>query len=424
MNPTLKFDIVQDGETIEQELIDFYKLEPRDTFYSDSGDIKVKFVGIVQQSGNILVSVPKHFGYVNKIKKYNDEKKKKYIRLIMDSICQNSMDSNDNTDLDPSVDINANFSLSAYYNIYQYFTKYGLYYEKHQQIKPQNGNRISWKDTIKRSQKFISNDNLIFYPIYYKKDKSDENIVTECMIFAINYTTQLFSGLMDLPSNARVANYKVNMDILNIKVINKLQEILSRTFKDIDKYLIQNIIIFFQNSISSLKKGISIKCYNYAAIWETAVNKYLYEHFDKVEDNKVRFTPLDKVISNKFVKKPVYYNTVTKYNKWYVEPDHLLIDDVNKQVYIFDSKYYRDLKDIDHKQFMYHVLFSNRFSKYTIFDSLVVPYEKESVTEQYVNIASEYLFHPKNNTKYKMKPITIYLTRLNTITVLKNYINN
>lgn len=420
MNPTLKFDIVQDEETIDQKLIDFYKLEPRDVFYSASGDITVKFVGIVQRGNNMLVSIPKHFDYLDKTKNYNDSKKRKYIRLIMDSICQSSITSNDNTDFDPSTDINANFSLNAYYNIYDYFNKYGLYYVKHRQISPRNGNKIAWKDTIRRSQKFINDDNLIFYPLYYEINKNDETIVTECMIFAINYTTQLFSGLIDLPSNSRIANHRINMSILNNTVINKLHEILSRTFKDIDKNLIQNIIIFLKNSMSSLKNGVSIKCYNYEAIWEKAADKYLREHFDKVENNNVIFTPLDKVVFNRFDKKAIHYNTVVKYNDWYLEPDHVLKDHINHRIYIFDSKYYKDLTEIDHKQFMYHVLYSNKYFNYNIFDSLLVPYEEESITEQYVNIDSDYLFRSKNGKK----PIIIYLTRLNTIKVLKNYIYN
>lgn len=72
------------------------------------------------------------------------------------------------------------------------------------------------------------------------------------------------------------------------------------------------------------------------------------------------------------------------------------------------------MNDLNHKQFVYHVLISNKYQDYKIFDCLVMPFEKKNKTEDYVNISNEYLL---NN-----KPITIYLTRLNMVEVLENYV--
>lgn len=124
----------------------------------------------------------------------------------------------------------------------------------------------------------------------------------------------------------------------------------------------------------------------------------------------------------RFIKKTIYYNSVTKYSNWYLEPDHFLIDKDNKIVYLFDSKYYTKLLDINHKQFMYHILYQNKYSDYRLYDSLLLPSEKDTATEEYVDIKKNLL--PQGIISQGQQPIKIYLTKLNTIDVLKNYVND
>ena len=73
------------------------------------------------------------------------------------------------------------------------------------------------------------------------------------------------------------------------------------------------------------------------------------------------------------------------------------------------------MKDLNHKQFVYHILLTNKYPEYTIFDSLIMPSSGKTRTNKYVNINEQYLNQDK-------KPIIIYLTHLNMIEVLKNYV--
>lgn len=414
--PQVDIDVAQDGEKISDALINKYGLNKNDLFYSNDGKAYSNFVGMVQRGNDILISIPKHFMDMHSFKKYDDSQKKRYIRLIMDSINE-STKGYQNSDYQPKDTDNTTLALAAYFRVYDYFAKYGLYHEEHQEIKPTNGNKISWKDTLHRSTKFITNGNLIFSPLFYKKKATDETIVTDCMIFVINYTSQLLGEFMTLPSNSRIADRGLKSGILGNKaVIYKLQEILSRTFKDINQQLIRNIVLFLRQVNSLPWQVPDIKYYSYSSVWEQAVQKYLDSHFKGIDGSKKAiFTP-GQTATNIFEKKPIYYNTVKKHQGWYLEPDHILRDDNKKRIYVFDSKYYRNLTDLNHKQFVYHVLLSNKYSEYDIFDSLVVPSENHTKTEEYVNIDSKYLLSDET-------PITIYLTRLNMIEVLRNYVN-
>lgn len=413
--PQLKIDVSQDGELISDALINKYGLRRNDLFYSNDGNVYANFVGVVQRGNEILISMPKHFMKIHDFKKCDNSKKKEYIRLIMDSINE-STKGYQNSDYQFKDNDNTTFALAAYFKVYDYFSKYGLYHEVRQEIKPNKGNKISWKDTLHRSTKFITGGNLIFSPLFYKKKTTDETIITDCMIFIINYTSQLLGELMTLPSNSRIADRGIKPSILgNTAIINRLQEILSRTFKDINQQLIKNIIIFLKQVNSSPWKVPDIKYYTYSSVWEQAVQKYLINHFKGIDESKnVIFTP-ELEYTNSFIKKPMYYNTVKNHQDWYLEPDHFLIEEATKHIYVFDSKYYRQLNDLNHKQFVYHVLLSNKYPKYEIFDSLVMPSENPTRTEEYVNISDEYLLS-------REMPINIYLTRLNMIEVLYDYV--
>ena len=117
----------------------------------------------------------------------------------------------------------------------------------------------------------------------------------------------------------------------------------------------------------------------------------------------------------KFIKDKISYNDANKFSYWRLEPDHVLIDDKNKFIYLFDSKYYTNLKDLNHKQFVYHILYSNGWPTYQIYDSLILPTEEKSFTEEYLKLNKKYSLRDRT-------PVNIYLTYLNMIEVLENFI--
>lgn len=409
----LKIDVAQDGQIIADDLIRRYDLQKNDIFYISSGQAYSNFVGIVQRGTRILVSIPKHFKKKSDFENYSINQKKKYIRLIMDTI-NKSVLGLQNSEYDLRKDYISDFALDAYFRIYSYFTQYGLYREEHQEVCPKSGNRVSWKDTLNKSNKLIIKGKLLFSPLYYKKKKSDESFLTECMIFVLNYTKYFLGDFMTLPSISNIANRGVNLSILNNEyVICKLEEILSDTFKDINRQLIRNIIIFLRKLNSMKEKVPNFKFYNYENIWEIAVGKYINDHFKKFCKDKLLFSD-NKINNTKKFKKTAF----TKYNHvhkdWRLEPDHYYKDEENKVIYIFDSKYYTNINGLNHKQFVYHILISNKNPEYTIIDSLITPTDNESTTELYLKVTNTYL-------KIDDKPIKIYLTKLNMIKVLDCY---
>lgn len=413
----LEIDVAQDGQPINDHLIKHYNLQKNDIFYSSYGDAYINFVGVVQHGTRILISMPKHFKTISEFEAFDINTKKKYIRLIIDSI-NTSVRGSQNTTSDVNFNFPHDFALDAYFKIYAYFAQYGLYHEEYEEVCPKKGNKISWKETLSKSNKFITKGNLLFSPLFYKKKRGNETLVTECMIFVLNYTQLIFGDFMTLPNTSRITNRGINLSILgNEAVIYKLEEILCTTFKDINKQLIGNIINFLKRVDATKEKVPDIKYYNYENVWEKAVEKYINDRFEKIEKNNMVFSDHQLSINRRFNKEIISsYNLVKKHNNWRIEPDHYYKDRENKTIYIFDSKYYTKLNELNHKQFVYHTLLSNKNPNYKIFDGLIIPTAGSTQTEPYLDVAGAYLSEKGN-------PFKIYLTKLNMIDVLKNYIS-
>ena len=411
----LKIDVIQDGQKVKNGIIKQYDLEKNDIFYSSSGVAYSNFVGMVQRGTRILVSIPKHFKSVTEFESTDTKTKIKNIKLIIDTIKTNTLDFQ-NTTYETNKNFSSEFALNAYFNIYTYFSEHGPYVEELEEISKKNGKIISWKNTLSRSNKFLIKGNLVYSPIFYKKKKKHETLVTECMIFALNYTQNILGDFMTLPNTSNIANRGVDLSILgNEFIIYELEEILCNTFKDINRQLIKNIIIFLKR-VNSMKEQIpSFKEYNYEIIWEKAVEKYLNIYWSKIKidcgNNNIK-------TSNKNIKlaaSDVYKRQIINH-EWKLEPDHFYKDKINKIIYILDSKYYTSINKLNHKQFVYHILLSNKFPNYQVFDSLILPSKGKTGIKDYLDVDKSYLGKGK-------KHIKIHIIKLNMIQVLKNYVN-
>lgn len=411
----LKIDVIQDGQKVKNGIIKQYDLEKNDIFYSSSGVAYSNFVGMVQRGTRILVSIPKHFKSVTEFESTDTKTKIKNIKLIIDTIKTNTLDFQ-NTTYETNKNFSSEFALNAYFNIYTYFSEHGPYVEELEEISKKNGKIISWKNTLSRSNKFLIKGNLVYSPIFYKKKKKHETLVTECMIFALNYTQNILGDFMTLPNTSNIANRGVDLSILgNEFIIYELEEILCNTFKDINRQLIKNIIIFLKR-VNSMKEQIpSFKEYNYEIIWEKAVEKYLNIYWSKIKidcgNNNIK-------TSNKNIKfeKKVFSGFNIINHEWKLEPDHFYKDKINKIIYILDSKYYTSINKLNHKQFVYHILLSNKFPNYQVFDSLILPSKGKTGIKDYLDVDRSYLGKGK-------KHIKIHIIKLNMIQVLKNYVN-
>jgi len=272
----------------------------------------------------------------------------------------------------------SNYPFAAFFGVYDFFNKYGLYFDDTNLIKPNAGGKVNWKETIRLSNKYISNNKLLFFPIYYEKRYHFMHFLTECMIFAIDYTIDKFGIFVNLDKTGRVLPV---FDFINNKefILENLISLRQQTFKDSLLELIDHLINFFTN----LNEGgiYYFKHYSFSSIWEHMVMNYLKSNYKEVSNNKIIF---DENNSNhiEFSKISFYPNLAN--DNQYFTPDYYYADGDTQL--IFDAKYYTNIKGIDYKQIAYY-LFLNEYRdninddspKYSkTYSALLLPAEERS----------------------------------------------
>ncbi len=288
------------------------------------------------------------------------------------------------------VDYESNFPFKSFYAIYAYYLKYGLYHEMHTITKPGLKGKIDWKDTIRKSNTVISENNLIYLPLYSKEIRRNDVFLGECMAFAIGYTLRHYSLFISgrFPTiNLNQFNFFANKEY----TLARLKKVYTELFKDIDKKLVRDLIEFY--SLVPEGGNITIKHYNFELIWESIVEKYLNTFFKGVNKKLVRdliefyslvpeggnitikhynfeliwesivekylntfFKGVNQqglVFSNQRVGKSYHFKkAVFHVDKAHpnhrLEPDHYYNN--KEEQFIFDSKYYSKVYDLNHKR--------------------------------------------------------------------------
>lgn len=421
--PKIKIDVVQDGQPISERMIRFYDLKGRD--YSRLNDLEESksvlmcgFVGFVRRGDQLLVSIPKHYMRTGDFKRLSYGQQLGHVRKVMQTITK-FYQSPEFSEYRKDSDIESDFALEAFYRIYDYFSIYGLYKERRKLVHEGYQGRISWKETIRRSSKLIGGGNLIFAPFYVSKNQDLETLITQCMVFVINYTKRLFDKLIPLPDNSRIAMRGVDQNILNNvqAVINQLYQVQATIFKDIDKDLVNNLIVFFERVNDKAKDAMSFKDHSYSSLWETSVRKYLELHFEGIDEEHDEMLYDRSRTFNRSFSKLTEYGYDLKHGKRSLAPDMYHLDHKHNCQYIFDAKYYSKLNELNHKQLVYHFLFANRAAK--TYDTLIMPYEGKTDTRIHVQINPSWL--PEGSVQ--LEDVKIYLNRLNMIDVLNSFIN-
>lgn len=341
-----------------------------------------------------------------------------HVRLIMANVCR-KFDSQWYTRFDRHEDTEGNFAMDAFYRIYDYYRRYDLYKVNKRTIKPGYYGKVEWKDTMNRASKVIDHGNLVLLPMYIKEKQQVENLITESMIFAINYTELLFGQFIDLPDNSKIAGRGIDARFLNNtkEILNFLYQFRNTIYKDIDKELLNDIIVFLEKlNAGSRDKQHAVKDYSFSSVWEKAVEKYLNDYFVGMKDGKLEYNE-EKNAGKKRFGKQVNRGYNRARPEWSMQPDHYYKD--GNTLYIFDSKYYNDVTDLNHKQFVYHVLYGRKVK--VTYDALIIPSSGKTDTELYVDIPYDWDCSDESGSDDD-RGIVIYLNRLNTIDVLKNFI--
>lgn len=306
---------------------------------TDNTEIIFNFVGFVTNGNDDILAVfPKNYPITDceKDSRIVFECISKHIQKKPDKYIGNEDD----------IKYESNFPFSSFFKIYEYYQTFGLFFEDEIFIKPNTGGKISWKETISRSDKFVIRGGVVMFPLYYRKKYHFSNFITECMIYAIDYTISKFGFLLDLQTTGRKFP---EFDYTEEKkyVIGVLEQLRQQIFKDHILRLIDNLIDFF----SSLNVGgkYYIKHYSFSSIWEDMVTNYLCNYFKEVDSSyKIIF---DKIKPSGLVFSKHTFHTNKAHPKQYISPDHYNAG--NNIQLIFDAKYYTSVRGMNYKQIAY-----------------------------------------------------------------------
>ena len=339
---------IKEGFIIDDR--DFRKTEIDDLFSGESKPLYVvDFVGfLLDENNDLIVSFPKNYKVTDP---YNDAK------LLFKVLNRHLKIKPTTYSGDRSKQVfNSNFPFYSFFKIYDYYKKYGLPYNEFKYLRENTGDKIDWKATVRNSKKFIVNNELVMYPFYSSVKLNITDFVADCVTYSINYTIDKFGLLLNC---SRVENPRLNENTFkNYKiVIQRLHSIYNITFIDNLKILLQNLINFFKEI--NFGNGFYLKHYAFNLIWEDMVLQYINHNFVGINRNSLQFNE-NKDNSIQFKKEIFHPNKAIPLQR--VEPDYYYSDD-NVQ-YIFDAKYYSEIKKLDYKQIAYY-LFLNELDNHS-----------------------------------------------------------
>ena len=412
----------QDGQVVEDYIINEFKLNFKEKeFIYEEDNLIYDFVGFVYKNDKILVVFPKH--YMDNLKEINNED----IELLFKVIKQYNMDLNSaiaEKYYGYKNNYKSDYPFEAFYEIYDYYIRYGLYKNNVIRDKANCNNRISWKTTMRKSNIIVSDENLLYLPLYSKSEEEKHTFIGECMTFIINHTIELFPFIGSLK---RVNEMSHTIDLINNResVLRELYVYRSKVFKDSEIKLIDAIIQYLQE-IKNISNGgaIHIKIKYFEHIWERMINKYLNEYFEGIEVKDIKNIKDVEDVN-------LVFNNKEKTNKFKFIKDHKLIDarfnDKNilepdfyfeneKEMYVFDAKYYNNLDSIEYKQVAYTLLYGNRKTKgeKEIYSALFLPGTK---TNKFNVLLDEEFKQQKDGCNFIIEQY------LDVKAIMKNYIN-
>ena len=354
----LNIVIGEDGEIVNDDFEKF-DLTNNEIRYSKSTAF-LDFVGFIVKKDSLLAVFPKHFfDDYDKNQNINEN-----IKLLFNTIRKYDLinKTNDNEEKNKYIGHEENFEsdypFEPFYKIYEYYVEHGIFREeKEELIKGING-KISWKKTLQKSDVIISNGNLIYSPFFSKIKNHKYDFLSECMTFVINHTIENFSLFIDLKP---ITIQKESVDFLsNVDyTLRQLYLFKNGIFKDYQKRLIDSLIDFFEQ-YRKVKDGgaIHFKINYFNCVWEKLVENYLNKCFIGIDPTN-RMLLFDDTFNNKEKKfgKEKPFKIDNSENHHTIQPDHYYSNE--DLMYIFDSKYYEDLNDLNYKQFAYTLILGN-----------------------------------------------------------------
>ena len=299
----------QDGDEINEKIKKFNLSDGDKRYSKELKNYILDFVGFIIEKEKILAVFPKHFfNDDDNFKEQNKKQVEENVKMLFKVISKYNVENNSKSVADKYIGYEDNFEsdypFESFFKIYEYYKKYGIYKEEVVSLSKDTSGKISWKDTIQKSNTIASNGNLIFLPIYAKKKSNKNAFLSECMTFVINYTIRNFSYFIQLPP---VREKECKIDFLTNReyTLRQLYQYNNTVFKDYQKELINALINFFEKYDKKAAGGaIHFKINYFHFIWESMVNKYLNDCFIKVdkENYKLIFDYKKRKNTKKFKK--------------------------------------------------------------------------------------------------------------------------
>lgn len=349
--------IIQDGHVVSTKVFNLFKddFEIGDIGLNEKG-YNSKFVGFIIKNDKLLVSFPKHYFSNEKLQEYQfveDSNKGKIqddikilFRVIQKNLVKKSMKS-----IGIRNEIDSGYPFQHFFEVYNYFLKFGLYTDEREIRKLGYSGKIDWKRTILKSPIVVSENNLVYMPMVIKKRINEHVFISKCMAYVIDMTANALSIFMNLK--------RTNLDIKDINweneklIISQLREIKQRVFKDKQKRLIDSLIRFFEKQ----NKGdgtIKIKTRSFDLAWESIIEFYLKHYFKHIDENGyINFSESRNMDLKPFEKKKIYPDRLEKRGR-NIQPDYYLVE--NNLRYIFDAKYFNEVRELNYKQISYYFL--------------------------------------------------------------------
>ena len=73
-------------------------------------------------------------------------------------------------------------------------------------------------------------------------------------------------------------------------------------------------------------------------------------------------------------------------NPYKIQYDHIFIDDDNRKIVLFDSKYFNaEVDQLNYKQLFYHYNLKQKYPKFLIYNGLLLPTEKNHYIKIYMD---------------------------------------
>ena len=285
------------------------------------------FVGLVFENGDLKVYFP--LGYRSAD---NDRERRRDILNLL-SVLGSFMEKETSTETPKSDNRKPEkgFPIQAYLRIISDFFSHGYYHETETQYHKSKSGKIDWKKTIKAIQPELVGNELVFLDFVTRKSLNNENaLITQIhkyfvydAFFKIGF---LFSSFVPVEPQIKY-NSQLFKSVINLK--------LSKTFNERSMILFNDMktIIDYLDSSDSSKQDYRYGTEEFEYVWERLV-----DHVYGVPNKQDYYPHTEWHIGGR-----VFDDNDVDYKKNALRPDTIMLveDDVKKEAFVLDSKYYK-----------------------------------------------------------------------------------